>query len=263
MKPSATQSMVRINRLSFERFPNPATTRPVGMMCATPQAAVTRRQDRPTLHPWMPHWEHTAPRLLPSSCGSVSPPRGEGPSSRGTYQGLGNAKIVRFIPPTALPRSWVTSSSRGVHRARRRSTRTFRHFAEALHLVSVRHLPAADAATLLDGFGLTTPAAAPGVVVGGLALARSARRISNGGRRGGHRGPRGGADRHGHRRTVAAAEGGPGTGCPGTGYGIVGGFAGLTRDLIAAKRGAACRAWRAVRACPACRWPPSGRRARR
>jgi hypothetical protein len=50
--------------------------------------------------------------------------------------------------------------------------------------VSVRHLPAADAATLLDGFGLTTPAAAPGVVVGGLALARSARRISNGGRRG-------------------------------------------------------------------------------
>jgi hypothetical protein len=78
--------------------------------------------------------------------------------------------------------------------------------------VSVRHLPAADAATLLDGFGLTTPAAAPvvaqsaavdayalttgrvvgtvaalvalaGVVVGGLALARSARRISNGGRR--------------------------------------------------------------------------------
>jgi hypothetical protein len=69
------------------------------------------------------------------------------------------------------------------------------------------------AATLLDGFGLTTPAAAPvvaqsaavdayalttgrvvgtvaalvalaGVVVGGLALARSAGRISNGGRRG-------------------------------------------------------------------------------
>jgi hypothetical protein len=66
---------------------------------------------------------------------------------------------------------------------------------------------------LLDGFGLTTPTAAPvvaqsaavdayslttgrvvgtvaalvalaGVVVGGLALARSARRISNGGRRG-------------------------------------------------------------------------------
>jgi hypothetical protein len=27
--------------------------------------------------------------------------------------------------------------------------------------MSVRHLPAADAATLLDGFGLTTPAAAP------------------------------------------------------------------------------------------------------
>jgi hypothetical protein len=61
----------------------------------------------------MPPWEHTAPRLLPSSCGSVSPPRGEGPSSRGTYQGLGNAKVVRFIPPTALPRSWMTSSSRG------------------------------------------------------------------------------------------------------------------------------------------------------
>jgi hypothetical protein len=34
-----------------------------------------------------PPWEHTAPRLLPSSGGSVSPPRGEGPSSRGTYQG--------------------------------------------------------------------------------------------------------------------------------------------------------------------------------
>ena len=27
--------------------------------------------------------------------------------------------------------------------------------------MSVRHLPAADAATLFDGFGLTTPAAAP------------------------------------------------------------------------------------------------------
>src|SRR5215207_11375690 len=106
------------------------------------------------------------------------------PFEPGIYQGLGNAKIVRFIPPTALPRSWVTSSSRGVHQARRRSTRTFRHFAETLHLVSVRHLPAADAATLLDAFGLTTPAAAPVVVVGGLALARSARRISNGGRRG-------------------------------------------------------------------------------
>jgi Family of unknown function (DUF6223) len=79
--------------------------------------------------------------------------------------------------------------------------------------MSVRHLPAADTATLLDGFGLTTPAAAPvvaqsaavdayalttgrvvgtvaalvalaGVVVGGLALARSARSIGNGGRRG-------------------------------------------------------------------------------
>ena len=114
--------------------------------------------------------------------------------------------------------------------------------------MSVRHLPAADAATLFDGFGLTTPAAAPvvaqsaavdayalttgrvvgtvaalvalaGVVVGGLALARSARRISNGGRRG-HRGPRGGADRHGHRRTVVAAA----EGAPGTGYGIVGGW---------------------------------------
>jgi hypothetical protein len=58
--------------------------------------------------------------------------------ARGPHQGLGNAKIVRLVPPTALPRSWVTSSSRGVHRARRRSTRTFRHFAEALHLVSVR-----------------------------------------------------------------------------------------------------------------------------
>jgi hypothetical protein len=87
VKPSATQSMVRINRLSFERFPNPATTRPVGMMCATPQAAVTRRQDRPTLHQWMPHWEHTAPRLLPSSCGSVSPAQRRRPFEPGDIPG--------------------------------------------------------------------------------------------------------------------------------------------------------------------------------
>jgi Family of unknown function (DUF6223) len=143
--------------------------------------------------------------------------------------------------------------------------------------VSVRHLPAADAATLFGGFGLTTPAAAPavaqsaavdayalttarvvgsvaalvalaGVVVGGLALARlfvASATAGEGAIVALVAGPTG----YGHRQTVvAAAEDGPGTG-----YGIVGGFAGLTRDLIAAKRGAACRAWRAVRACPACR----------
>jgi uncharacterized membrane protein len=124
--------------------------------------------------------------------------------------------------------------------------------------MSVRHQFAASAA-LLGGVGLATPAAArvsaqaapidaytltsgrlmgalaalvalAGVVVGGLALARSTGRIGNG---------------NGKRRAivalvagltgmvigglvVAAAEGGPGTG-----HGIVGGFAALVIGLIA------------------------------
>ncbi|GAA3774870.1 hypothetical protein GCM10022225_73390 [Plantactinospora mayteni] len=112
---------------------------------------------------------------------------------------------------------------------------------------------------LLGGFGLATPSAAhasaqsaavdaytmtagrlvgsvaalvalAGVVVGGLALARSAGRIGNGtGKRGaivalaaGLTGMVGGG------LVVAAAEGGPGTG-----YGIVGGFVALVIGLIA------------------------------
>jgi hypothetical protein len=140
--------------------------------------------------------------------------------------------------------------------------------------MSVRHLLAAAAATLLGGFGLATPAAAhvsaqaapvdaytlttgrllgtvaslvalAGVVVGGLTLARPAGRISNGNR---NRGAIvalvagltgmviGGL-------VVAAAEGGPGTG-----YGIVGGFAALAIGLIATVLGwlALARSRRAV-----------------
>jgi hypothetical protein len=127
---------------------------------------------------------------------------------------------------------------------------------EKEHLMSVRHLLAA-AAALLGGFGLATPAAAhvsaqsaavdaytlttgrlvgtvaalvalAGVVVGGLALARSAGRIGNGNRGAivtlvaGLTGVVIGG------LVVAAAEGGPGTG-----YGIVGGFAALGIGLIA------------------------------
>ena len=125
--------------------------------------------------------------------------------------------------------------------------------------MSVRHLLAAAAAALLGGSGLATPAAAhvsaqsaavdaytltagrlvgtvaalvalTGVVIGGLALARSAGRIGNGnGKRGaivalvaGLTGMVIGG------LVVAAAEGGPGTG-----YGIVGGFAALAIGLIA------------------------------
>jgi hypothetical protein len=125
--------------------------------------------------------------------------------------------------------------------------------------MSVRHLLAAAAAALPGGFGLATPAAAhvsaqsapvdtstlttgrllgtvaalvalAGVVAGGLTLARSTGRITNGN---GNRGVVvalvagltgmviGGL-------VVAAAEGGPGTG-----YGIVGGFAALAIGLIA------------------------------
>jgi Family of unknown function (DUF6223) len=125
--------------------------------------------------------------------------------------------------------------------------------------MSVRHLLAPAAAALLGGFALATPAAAhisaqsapvdaytlttgrllgtvaalvalAGVVVGGLALARSAGRISNGNRK------RGAIVALAAGLTgmvigglvVAAAEGGPGTG-----YGIVGGFAALAIGLIA------------------------------
>lgn len=132
--------------------------------------------------------------------------------------------------------------------------------------MSTRHLLAA-AAALPGGFGLATPAAAhvsaqsavdpytlttgrlvgtaatlvalAGVVVGGVALARSAGRIGNGnGRRGalvalvaGLAGMVTGG------LVVAAAEGGPGTG-----YGIVGGFAALAIGLIAAVLGWLARA---------------------
>jgi hypothetical protein len=123
--------------------------------------------------------------------------------------------------------------------------------------MSVRHLPATAAATLLGIVGLATPAAAQvlvqpvdaytltagrlwsavaallglaGVVIGGLALARSARRIGTGtGRRGAVV-----ALAAGLVCTVigglvvAAADGGPGTG-----YGIVGGYVDLAVGPIA------------------------------
>ena len=122
-----------------------------------------------------------------------------------------------------------------------------------------RLLTAAAVAALLAGFGLATPAAAhssaqstavdaytlttgrlvsavaalvalAGVIIGGLALARSAGRIGHGnGQRGaivalvaGLTGMVIGA------LVVAAADGGPGTG-----YGIVGGFVALVIGLIA------------------------------
>ena len=123
--------------------------------------------------------------------------------------------------------------------------------------MSVRHLLTAAAATLLAGFGLATPAAArvsaqsapvdaftlttgrllgtvaslvalAGVVVGGLALTRSAGHAGNGTRGAivalvaGLTGMVIGG------LVVAAAEGGPGTG-----YGIVGGIAALVIGLIA------------------------------
>ncbi|MET7970107.1 DUF6223 family protein [Micromonospora sp. NPDC005305] len=125
--------------------------------------------------------------------------------------------------------------------------------------MSTRHLVAA-AVALPRGFGLATPAAAyvsarsavdsstlttgrlvgtaavlvalAGVVVGGVALARSAGRTGNGRRGGlvalvaGLTGMVTGG------LVVAAAEGGPGTG-----YGIVGGFAALAIGLVAAVLG--------------------------
>lgn len=122
--------------------------------------------------------------------------------------------------------------------------------------MSFRHLPTAAVSALLGGLAPTTPAAhtlvqqaavdtytlttgrvvgtvaallaLAGVIIGGLSLARSARRIGTG-RRGaivalvaGLTGMVIGA------YVVAAAEGGPGTG-----YGIVGGFAALAVGLIA------------------------------
>ena len=127
--------------------------------------------------------------------------------------------------------------------------------------MSVRHPLAAAAAALLGGSGLATPAAAhvsvqsapvdaytlttgrlvgsvaalvalAGVVVGGLALARPAGRLGNGNRGAilalvaGLTGMVIGG------LVVAAAEGGPGTG-----YGIVGGFAALAIGLIATALG--------------------------
>jgi hypothetical protein len=123
--------------------------------------------------------------------------------------------------------------------------------------MSVRHLYAAATAALLGGFGLVTPVAAhvlaqtdpasaytlsagrfwsfvatlvglTGVVIGGLALARSGRIGTGNGGRGaivalvaGLIGAAIGG------LVVAAAEGGPGTG-----YGIVGGFVALVVGLI-------------------------------
>ncbi|WP_188190472.1 DUF6223 family protein [Nonomuraea sp. SYSU D8015] len=122
--------------------------------------------------------------------------------------------------------------------------------------MSVRHLLAIAAATLLGIVGLATPAAAhvlvqpvgaytltsgrlwtvvaallglPGVVIGGLALARSAGRIGTGGRRGAIVALIAGlACTVIGGLVVAAAEGGPGTG-----YGIVGGYVNLVIGLIA------------------------------
>lgn len=123
--------------------------------------------------------------------------------------------------------------------------------------MSVRHLLAVAATALLGGFGFAAPAAAHvsaqsaavdaytltsgrllgavaalvalgGVVIGGLALARSARRTGNG-RSGAIVGLAAGlAGMVIGGLVVAAADGGPGTG-----NGIVGGFAGLVVGLIA------------------------------
>ncbi|MFI6793971.1 DUF6223 family protein [Nonomuraea sp. NPDC050383] len=121
----------------------------------------------------------------------------------------------------------------------------------------VRHLPAIAAAALLGVLGLATPAAAhvlvqpvdayalttgrlwsvvaallglAGVVIGGLALARSAGRIGAGtGRRGAIVALAAGlACTVIGALVVAAAEGGPGTG-----YGIVGGYIDLVVGPIA------------------------------
>ncbi len=125
-------------------------------------------------------------------------------------------------------------------------------------LMSTRHLVATAAAALLGGFGLATPAAAStvaqqaavdtytltagrlwgaaaalvalaGVILGGLALARSVRRVGNGGRTGataalvaGLTGMVGGA------LNLAVSDGGPGTG-----NGVVGGAMALLLGLLA------------------------------
>lgn len=229
MKPSATQSMVRINRLSFE-VPEPSDD-------------TARRHDV----------RHT-------------PRRGHPGGKVGQRFSLGAS--LGAHRPTFTP-ILVRSVSRPVAKAVRvGGCRRRRHPARWVRAHDTR------------GRARRGP-------VGGRRCIRPDRRASRGHRgrpggacrrdrrragpcplrsshqqrreKGGHRGLRGGADRYGPSRTVVAAA----DGAPGTGYGIVRGFAGLTRGLIAAKRGAACRAWRAVRVCPACRWPPSGRRARR
>lgn len=123
--------------------------------------------------------------------------------------------------------------------------------------MSLRHLPATAAAALLGIAGLATPAAAhvlvqpvgaytltagrlwsvvaallglAGVVIGGLALARSAGRIGTGtGRRGAIVALAAGlACTVIGGLVVAAADGGPGTG-----YGIVGGYVDLVVGPIA------------------------------
>ncbi|MEV4176627.1 DUF6223 family protein [Nonomuraea sp. NPDC049709] len=127
--------------------------------------------------------------------------------------------------------------------------------------MSVRHLPATAAAAVLAIVGLATPAAAhvvaqpvgayaltagrlwsavaallglAGVVVGGLALARSAGRIGNRGSRGAVVALAAGlACTVIGGLVVAAAEGGPGTG-----YGIVGGYVDLVVGPIAMVAGA-------------------------
>lgn len=101
--------------------------------------------------------------------------------------------------------------------------------------MSVRYLLAqsvVDAGTWTPGRIAGTIAlvlALAGVVVGGLALARSARRIGNNGKRGAVVAlvaGLGGTAVGGY--VVAAAEGGPGTG-----YGVVGGFGALAIGLVA------------------------------
>jgi hypothetical protein len=125
--------------------------------------------------------------------------------------------------------------------------------------MSVRHLLAAAAAAVLGVFVLATPAAAQvlaqpsvsgwtpgriwgtaaallalvGVVIGGLALARSIRRIGNGGRRGAIVALVAGLTAMvGGVLNLAVADGGPGTG-----NGVIGGAAALVLGLIAAVLG--------------------------
>ncbi|MEO3805366.1 DUF6223 family protein [Nonomuraea sp. B1E8] len=92
--------------------------------------------------------------------------------------------------------------------------------------------PPVDAYTLTSGRLWSAVAALVGLagaVIGGLALARSARRVGNGGRRGAIVALGAGlASVVIGALVVAAADGGPGTG-----YGIVGGWVDLVVGLIA------------------------------